>query len=170
MNILGKRTLMRSIILFLIFCLLGSVCFLAIHCLVDMPQWYVESLLFIRCTFIGVIGGVLYCLRAVYLNKCVQKQWDKDWEVWYYLRPITSGISGFASCIFLKAGLLVLEADAKPDAIAFGYLAIAFIAGYNVENFMKTLESIASSVWGIKKSRASNENEANDTPENGSGD
>lgn len=146
---------MRKIIIYLLLSLLVSVFFLVIHCFVDMPQWYLENLLFVRCTLVGVIGGILYCLRAVYLNKCVQKRWDKDWEVWYYLRPITSGISGFVSCIFLKAGLLVLEADAKPDAIAFGYLAIAFIAGYNVDNFMKKLESIASSVWGITKSRAS---------------
>lgn len=146
---------MRNIILFLFTFLLISIIFLAIHCLFDMPKWYLENILFVRCTLIGVVGGILYCLRAVYLNKCVNKQWDKEWEIWYYLRPITSGISGFASCIFLKAGLLVLEADAKPDAIAYGYLAIAFIAGYNVDNFMKKLESIASSVWGITKSRAS---------------
>ncbi|MBC8471486.1 MAG: hypothetical protein H8D56_18650 [Planctomycetes bacterium] len=127
------------------------------HHLIDMPSWYVENILLIKCTLVGIMGGILYCLRAVYLNKCVRKEWDKDWEVWYYLRPIASGISGFISYIFLKAGLLVLEADAKPDAIAFGYLAIAFIAGYNVDNFMKKLESIASSVWGIKKSRASDD-------------
>jgi hypothetical protein len=36
-------------------------------------------------------------------------------------------------------------------------LAIAFIAGYNVDNFMKKLEEVASSIWGIKKSRASQE-------------
>ena len=136
---------------------------------VELPTWYIENLLFVRCTLIGIIGGILYCLRAVYLNKCVLKQWDKDWEVWYYLRPITSGISGFISCIFLKAGLLVLEADAKPDAISFGYLAIAFIAGYNVDNFMKKLESIASSVWGITKSRASADNTKTDKDSEKSG-
>jgi len=123
----------------------------------QMPSWYVAGLLFIRCTLVGILGGILYCLRAIYINKCVRKTWDKDWEVWYYLRPITSGISGFVSCIFLKAGLLVLEATPNAEAISFGYLAIAFIAGYNVDNFMKKLESIASSVWGIKKSRVSTE-------------
>ena len=146
---------MSKIITYLCFGIIITLFLSAMHHLFVMPAWYTANLLFFRCTLIGVIGGILYCLRAVYLNKCVHKQWDKGWEIWYYLRPITSGISGFASCIFLKAGLLVLEADAKPDAIAFGYLAIAFIAGYNVDNFMKKLESIASSVWGISKSRAS---------------
>ncbi len=127
-----------------------------------MPSWYVAGLLFIRCTLIGVLGGIIYCLRSVYINKCVKKRWDKEWAVWYYLRPITSGISGLVSCIFLKAGLLVLEATPNSDAIYFGYLAIAFIAGYNVDNFMKKLESIASSVWGIRKSRASGDIEQDD--------
>lgn len=157
---------MRKIIFYLIVWLLVSVCFTVIHNLIAMPLWYVENILLVRCTLVGVIGGILYCLRAVYLNKCVRKEWDKDWEVWYYLRPIASGISGFISYIFLKAGLLVLEADAKPDAIAFGYLAIAFIAGYNVDNFMKKLESIASSVWGIKKSRSANESKENSKAKN----
>lgn len=148
---------MKKIIMYLIVWLVVLVALAEIHRLFDMPVWYIESMLIIRCTMLGVIGGILYWLRAVYLNKCVRKEWDKDWEVWYFLRPIASGISGFVSCIFLKAGLLVLEADAKPEAIAFGYLAIAFIAGYNVDNFMKKLESIASSVWGIKKSRASDD-------------
>jgi hypothetical protein len=108
----------------------------------------------------GIIGGLMYCLRAVYLNRCVRKTWDKEWEVWYYLRPITSAISGFVSFVFLKAGLLILDVASKPDQISFGYLAIAFIAGYNVDNFMKKLEEVASSIWGIKKSRASQDTSA----------
>ena len=151
---------MAKIITYLCSVLVITLFLSVMHHFFAMPGWYTANLLFFRCTFVGVTGGILYCLRAVYLNKCVRRQWDKDWEVWYYLRPITSGISGFVSCIFLKAGLLVLEADPKPDAIAFGYLAVAFIAGYNVDNFMKKLESIASSVWGISKSRASSDKDS----------
>ena len=146
---------MAKIIIYLCSTLVIVLLLSVIHYFFAMPGWYIANLLLFKCTFVGITGGILYCLRAVYLNKCVQKQWDKDWEVWYYLRPVTSGISGFISYIFRKAGLLVLEADMKPDAIAYGYLAIAFIAGYNVDNFMKKLESIASSVWGITKSHAS---------------
>lgn len=146
---------MKKIVAYLLVWLVVSIVISLSEHLVVMPEWYLKNLLFVKCSLIGVIGGVLYCLRAVYLNKCVRKTWDKDWEVWYWLRPITSGISGFISCVFLKAGLLVLEADPKGGAISFGYLAVAFIAGYNVDNFTKKLEAIASSVWGIRKSRAS---------------
>lgn len=148
---------MIKIIVYLLSWLVLSILLSIIHYIVNMPSWFLSNILLVRCTLLGIIGGELYCIRAVYLNKCVLKQWDENWEVWYYLRPITSAISGFISCIFLKAGLIVMEAETKPEAITFGYLAVAFIAGYNVDNFMKKLESIASSVWGIKKSRASTE-------------
>lgn len=111
---------MRRVITYLCTVMAGTLFLSVMHHFFAMPEWYKANLLFFRCILVGVIGGILYCLRAVYLNKCVQKEWDKDWEVWYYLRPITSGISGFASCIFLKAGLLVLEADPNPTSAVGG--------------------------------------------------
>lgn len=148
---------MKRIIWYLISWLVVVTVLSALHKIVELPKWYIENLLLAQCTMIGTLGGILYCLRGVYLSRCVRKDWDENWGVWYYLRPLTSGISGFVSCIFLKAGLLVLEADQNPEAISYGYLAIAFIAGYNVDNFMKKIESLAQTLWGIKKSRASEE-------------
>ncbi len=148
---------MRKIIFYLIGWLVVVVCSLFLHKLLEFPQWYLDNIIFVRCASFGLIGGFIYCLRGVYLNRCVKGNWDSKWETWYYLRPITSGISGFISLVFLKAGLLVLEADQSPEAISYGYLAIAFIAGYNVDNFMKKIESIAKTLWGINKSRASEE-------------
>ena len=146
---------MKKIITYLLVWLVATIAALVVHHVWEMPAYYLDNVLFVQCSLVGVIGGVFYCLRAVYVNKCVRKQWDKDWETWYYLRHITSAISGLVSCIFLKAGLLALQADVQPDAVAFGYLAVAFVAGYNVDNFAKKIEEVASSVWGIKKSRAS---------------
>jgi len=147
---------MKKVITYLIICLALSIFVLLSHYIIELPDWILKNLLLVKCTFFGTVGGILYCLRAVYLNKCIRKSWDKEWHVWYYLRPLTSTISGFVSFIFLKAGLLVLEATPEPDAIPYGYLAIAFIAGYNVDNFMRKIESIASATWGIDKSRSSN--------------
>ena len=31
------------------------------------------------CVLFGGLGGVTYCLRGVYLNACVRKQWDIAW-------------------------------------------------------------------------------------------
>jgi hypothetical protein len=146
---------MKKIIAYLLMWLLFGGVLLVIDELVPVPTWYSANLLFGKCAAIGLIAGTVYCLRGVYLNKCVRNAWDSNWEVWYYIRPIVSAVSGATSCIFLKAGLLVLDAKAEPGAINWGYLAVAFIAGYNVDNFLRKLESIASSTWGIKESGAS---------------
>lgn len=151
---------MILIIIYEIFWLLALAIFLILPNIANLPDWYLSHLLIAKCTYFGVLGGILYLFKSIYYNKCVKKQWDEDWHIWYYLRPITSSISGFISYIFLKAGLLVLDASSS-NSSEFGYYAIAFIAGYNVDNFLKKLESIAKSVWGIHESRLSKDTKEN---------
>ena len=76
-----------------------------------VPQWAADQQLITRCTLIGGVGGVIYCLRAVYINACVRKCWDEQWHPWYYIRPVVSLISGGVSWLFLSAGLLILDAE-----------------------------------------------------------
>lgn len=118
------------------------------------PEWMGALRLWLYCTVAGGLGGALYCLRGVYLNACVRKQWERDWEPWYYIRPFASLISGLVSCLFLKAGLLLLEAGQKGDSTQLGFYAFAFIAGLNVDRFVAKIENVAEATWGIEKSRA----------------
>lgn len=120
----------------------------------NYPEWLSDFELAINCILIAAIGGCLYCLRAVYLNKCVRKNWDIEWETWYYIRPITSSISGLTAYLFLKAGLVVLEASSHVDSGNFGYLAFAFVAGLNVDKFVLKIEEISKATFGIEKSRS----------------
>lgn len=113
----------------------------------------------ILTALIGGIGGITYCLRAIYINASVNKSWDNEWRPWYYIRPFVSSICGIISWIFLKAGLLVLEAKENPNATLFAFYAIAFIAGLNVDKFILKLEDIGQTVWGIEKSRLSKSSE-----------
>jgi len=64
--------------------------------------------------------------------------------------------------VFLKAGLLILEAGQQSDTTNYGFLALAFIAGLNVDKFLTKIEEIAESIWGIEKSRATQEKEYNE--------
>lgn len=125
----------------------------------NYPEWLIEAELAINCVLIAATAGSLYCLRAVYLNKCVRNSWDKNWETWYYLRPLTSAISGLAAYIFLKAGLVVLEASQDVDSGSYGYLAFAFIAGLNVDKFVVKIEEIAKATFGIEKSRTASDSD-----------
>ena len=121
----------------------------------NIPSWLKGYELAINCMNIAALAGVLYCLRAVYLNYSVNKDWDTYWEVWYYLRPIASAVSGLVAYIFLKASIIILEADQAANAGHFGYLAFAFIAGLNVDNFLKKIEGLAKSSFGVETSRTS---------------
>jgi len=123
----------------------------------NTPTWLESHLLAVQSIAIATVGGCLYCLRAVYINKCVHKSWDKEWETWYFLRPLTSAISGLAAFIFLNAGLIVLDADQGERASNWGFLAFSFIAGLNVDKFVLKIEDIAKSTFGIEKSRSSSE-------------
>lgn len=118
-----------------------------------LPNSLTSSELAMRCALIAALGGILYCLRSVYLNRCVHDRWTKSWEIWYYLRPITSFICGIVAYIFLKAGLVVLDASQNTDAGNFGYYAFAFFAGLNVDKFVAKIEEIGKSLFGIEKTR-----------------
>lgn len=122
-----------------------------------MPAWWLSLKLIFSCGLVGGIGGVTYCLRGVYLNACVKKQWDNIWKPWYYIRPIVSHLCGAVSFLFLKAGLLLLESQPTGQSTDLGFLALAFIAGLNVDKFITKVEDIAQATWGIEKSRTAKE-------------
>ena len=144
---------MKRIILYLIiFGLILSGLF-AFLCHPNFPEWLKKYSLIYLCVIMGGLGGVTYCLRGVYLNACVKKMWDKEWHPWYYIRPIVSLICGGISYLFLKAGLLILEAQQNLEATNLGFLALAFIAGLNVDKFISKIEDVAQATWGIEKSR-----------------
>lgn len=124
-----------------------------------MPSWAFSLGLVFPCALLGGIGGVVYCLRGIYLNACVRKSWDDQWQPWYYLRPIVSHLCGAISFIFLKAGLLVLEVQSKENSTELGFLALALIAGLNVDKFVSKIEDIAQATWGIEKTRTAKDGE-----------
>lgn len=149
---------MKRIILFLLF-LSGSLVYITSCDLRGLlPAWLMNVQLPFRCMLAGGFGGCVYCLRGVYLNACVYKRWGNEWQPWYYIRPFVSLICGGVSYVFLKAGLLLLESSSqRSDATQLGFLALAFIAGLNVDKFIAKVEDIAQATWGIEKSRVAKE-------------
>ena len=131
---------------------LGSLWILELRDL--LPLWIGPYLLAYNCVLMGGLGGVVYCLRAVYLNRSVRNRWDANWTVWYILRPLVSSVVGGVAYVMLRAGLLVLEAQRGSESDSFGFLALAFVAGLNVDRFLARIEEIAQSVWGIRPSRS----------------
>ena len=123
-----------------------------------------DGRLFGKCLFWGGIGGVIYCLRGLYLNYCALNQWNNRWIPWHFIRPLISLLCGGVSFLFLKAGLIALEAVQASKSLHYAYYAFAFLAGYNVDNFLKKIEGVSKAALGIKASRASQESEK-ETPD-----
>lgn len=147
---------MKLIIFYLVIVLAGLTSFLVAVLLGHLPEAFEPLRVGLTCAAIGGVGGCIYCLRAVYLNACVRKNWDVDWEPWYYIRPIVSIACGGVSYLFLRAGLLILESGTKPESSDLGFYALSFIAGLNVDKFIAKIEDVAQAVWGIEKSRSAN--------------
>ncbi len=142
------------IVLYLVAICAACASYLTLALLGQIPQSWEPIRIGLACCCTGGVGGVLYCLRAVYVNRCVRNQWSAQWNWWYILRPLTSFICGGASYLFLKAGLLVLESKTEGGASEIGFYALAFIAGLNVDKFVVKIENVAHAVWGIEKSRS----------------
>jgi len=153
------------IVLYLIAICATCVSYITLALLGQIPASWEPIRIGLACCCTAGVGGVLYCLRAVYINRCVRNQWSAQWNWWYVLRPLTSFICGGASYLFLKAGLLVLESKTEGGASEIGFYALAFIAGLNVDKFVAKIENVAQAVWGIEKSRSANTGTsvANDT-------
>ncbi len=145
---------MKKIIAFLLFFLSLLTYLMSIYLQGLLPDWLNNIRLGFLCVVAGGFGGCVYCLRGIYLNACVRKQWSNEWQPWYYIRPFVSVVCGGVSYLFLKAGLLILESNTKPDATQLGFIALAFVAGLNVDKFIAKIEDVAHATWGIEKSRA----------------
>lgn len=120
----------------------------------NIEPWLEANKIAAYCIISGLVGGCLYCLRGIYLNYCVNENWDATWLPWYFIRPVASCVAGFASYLLVSAGLIILEATPNTDASNYGLFLFCFIGGLNVDKLVKKLEDFAFFAWGIERSRA----------------
>lgn len=152
-SILGL-VIIVSYIFMILFCYLFIANALTNGMLPNWMKFYLRPEAPYYCGIFGGIGGAIYCLRGVYLNYSVRKQWDSVWYPWYFIRPLVSIVTGVVSYFLLMAGLFLLESKTNSGSTNYGYYAFAFIAGYNVDQFLKKVEDVAKTTWGIDKSRS----------------
>lgn len=149
-----KNTWVKRVVAYLIALLILPLIYFIAASKGALPDWIKVNQLIVECVLFGLTGGVTYCLRAVYLNKCVRKQWDTNWVTWYFLRPLVSLILGGITFFIFQIGLVtvgVKEAE-NPEYL---FYVIAFFAGLNVDGFLKRFEGQISKNVGVSKSRQS---------------
>ena len=128
-------------------------------CANSFPFNKVESV-WTNVVLFGLTGGCIYCLRALYIQYCLKKEWDNKWIVWHIIRPFVSAICGVISLLFVKAGLLLFVASYVETQNHYGIYALAFIAGLNVDNFIKKIEAVFEEIAGIRQTRISKKTES----------
>lgn len=105
----------------------------------------------------GVFGGCLYNLRGL-----IKHSTDDDYEVRYnlsyYLRPVSGGVSGVIVFFLLLGGAMTLNVGSgKPEAVwstllgRMPYVAFSLLAGYGSNEFMAKLKDLAESLFALKK-------------------
>lgn len=145
---------MKRTYAFLMFCLVAE--FVAVCAVLagSLPAWAVKFEVPTLCGLTAGVGGLVYCLRGLYVNTCAGDGWSPTWMPWYFIRPFISPVCGVVSYLLLKAGLFVLESSPREDGSHLGFYVLAFISGLNVDKFLTKIEDVARTTWGIEKSRA----------------
>ncbi|WP_225854532.1 hypothetical protein [Aeromonas salmonicida] len=139
-NLVAFPTYSRRLALYLVVLLAVPVTYYYFLNTTGLPLWLSKFKLLNECILFGLIGGCIYCLRGIYINHCVQKQWCGSWALWYLLRPLVSTVMGGISYFVLMSGLMAIGISGSiksPDH--FFYLA-AFFAGLRVDSFLKHFE------------------------------
>ncbi len=105
----------------------------------------------------GALGGCLYNFRGL-----IKHSTDDDYEVRYnlsyYLRPVSGGVSGVIVFFLLLGGAMTLNVG-SPNAGAvwttllgrMPYVAFSLLAGYGSNEFMAKLKDLAESLFALKK-------------------
>jgi hypothetical protein len=142
---------MKGVIAYLAFLLAAGVAGAIWLDQVNSTSLAPERLTFFACLIAAFGGGLVNCGRAIYLNACVRRKWDRAWHPWYYVRPVLSAMIGVVAFAFIRAGLFVFGGGEVGKGSVWAFVAIAFIAGYNVQRFLEQLEAISELAFGIKK-------------------
>ena len=108
----------------------------------------------------GVIGGCLSNLRGITKHSAVG-DFEPKYNLTYYLRPVSGGLSGIIVFFLLIGGAMTLGAGASQARLAWSsligrlpYIAFALLAGYGSNEFMAKLKDLAGSLFALQKREA----------------
>jgi hypothetical protein len=106
----------------------------------------------------GALGGCLYNFRG--LTKHSQLgDYREEYNLSYYLRPLSAGISGLMVFFLLLGGALTLnvgsqfQSDHPTWQSLIGrmpYVALSLLAGYGSQEFMMKLKDLAETLFALR--------------------
>ncbi|WP_051252964.1 hypothetical protein [Ferrimonas kyonanensis] len=109
----------------------------------------------------GALGGMLYCLRAIYHQWCVVSSWSNRWLVWHALRPICSALMGGVAFLMIKSGMQLFNFEQTGEQVQWANLLLALVAGYNVSQMQKWMEGQFRKSVGVEPTNQANNSKHN---------
>lgn len=101
------------------------------------------------CVCAGGLGGASAALRdfSYFFGKRI---FDPAWAPSYWCRPVLGVIMGVVAWALLRGGLLLVsDAGAAVSVSNPVYFAIAFVAGFAVEQMVRKLYDVAETVFAV---------------------
>lgn len=105
----------------------------------------------------GMLGGCLYNFRGITIHASLN-DYERSYDLTYFLKPLSSGISGLLVFFLLLGGALTLNistsnADTPQAWQTFAgrmpYIAFSLLAGYGAHEFMLKLKDLAESIFAV---------------------
>jgi hypothetical protein len=105
----------------------------------------------------GVVGACLSNFRGIMKHSSVG-DYDPKYDLTYYLRPISGGLSGVIVFFLLLGGAITLNVGSAEARMAWSsllgrmpYIAFALLSGYGSSEFMAKLKDLAQSLFALQK-------------------
>lgn len=105
----------------------------------------------------GILGGCLYNFRGL-VKHTQEEDFKSSYQLSYYLRPISGGLSGIIVFFLLLGGAMTLDVGRSSGGVTWGtllgrmpYIAFALLAGYSSHEFTLKMKDLAESLFAQRK-------------------
>lgn len=101
----------------------------------------------------GAFGGTTIVYWGI-VKHTIQLDFDDQYVIWYYFKPLLGAIFGFISVLIVKAGFISMQGQAIVTNQLPLYF-IAFIAGFSERFFMQLIDRVTTALFGGSASTVS---------------
>jgi len=98
----------------------------------------------------GALGGTTIVFWGI-VKHTILLDFDDQFTLWYWFKPLLGAIFGLLAVIMVKAGLLSLQIGSQSPAEAVNTLplhVIAFLAGFSERFFIRLIDRVMTALFG----------------------
>ena len=105
--------------------------------------------IYFRYLWAGAIGGTTIAYWGL-VKHTILMDFDDQYELWYYFKPLLGAIFGLISVIIIRAGFISLQTSGNSVDIKsqLPLYIIAFIAGFSERFFIQLIDRVTTALFG----------------------